>query len=247
MPSPFPGMDPYIEGAYWSTFHLSFTVEMSRQLRDVLPSECYALIDSYRIVTLDSSLRALPTPEVVRERAPNTTPPLYLNLALPHPATISFVKIQDAAKRKTRAVIHLLDPLIKKNPGRRHYLRWRAKLLEKPISLIEIDLLRQGHRPPMLDSYPEAPYCVMINDPELRPCCELWPIALEQALPTIRIQIARDQTVGLNLQDLFAKTYDHGSLERILDYGDKPEIPLTLEEAEWTSRIVRERRTRSNV
>jgi hypothetical protein len=243
MPSPFPGMDPYLEGAYWSTFRLSFTVEIAHQLRDILPSDCFALIDSYPIVTLDSSLRALPTPETERERAPNVIPPLYLNLAIPHTVGMSFVRIQDVATRQTHAVVHLLDPLIKKNPGGRHYLRWRAKLLAKPISLIEIDLLRHGRRPPMLDAYPDSSYCVMINDPELRPCCELWPVALDQPLPTIRVQLARKRVVQLDLQDTFAKTYDRSSFERMLHYDDKPEIPLSHEGATWADRILREHRT----
>ena len=32
MPSPFPGVDPYIEGEEWEDFHLLFVAELRRQL-----------------------------------------------------------------------------------------------------------------------------------------------------------------------------------------------------------------------
>src|SRR6266480_2219460 len=32
MPSPFPGMDPYLEGTYWMTFHTQMIAEIARQL-----------------------------------------------------------------------------------------------------------------------------------------------------------------------------------------------------------------------
>ena len=32
MPSPFPGMDPYLEGSEWSSVHVALSAEMARQL-----------------------------------------------------------------------------------------------------------------------------------------------------------------------------------------------------------------------
>ena len=31
MPAPFPGMDPYLEGSLWTTFHFAFGAEIVRQ------------------------------------------------------------------------------------------------------------------------------------------------------------------------------------------------------------------------
>ena len=31
MPSPFPGMDPYLEGDLWTTLHVQLAVEIARQ------------------------------------------------------------------------------------------------------------------------------------------------------------------------------------------------------------------------
>src|ERR1043166_8310883 len=32
MPSPFPGIDPYLEGPRWESFHFAFSMEIARQL-----------------------------------------------------------------------------------------------------------------------------------------------------------------------------------------------------------------------
>src|SRR2546428_6057334 len=50
MPSPFPGMDPYLEGALWTTVHFSLSAEIVRQLAPklrprylVLPAERFVM------------------------------------------------------------------------------------------------------------------------------------------------------------------------------------------------------------
>ena len=43
MPSPFPGMDPYLEGTYWMTFHTQMIAEIARQLAPKLRPRYLAL------------------------------------------------------------------------------------------------------------------------------------------------------------------------------------------------------------
>ena len=43
MPSPFPGMDPYLEGSLWTTFHFAFGAEIIRQLAPRLRPRYLAL------------------------------------------------------------------------------------------------------------------------------------------------------------------------------------------------------------
>jgi hypothetical protein len=62
MPSPFPGMDPYLEGALWTTVHFSLSAEIVRQLAPkvrprylVLPAERFVMEtpESVAITTTD--------------------------------------------------------------------------------------------------------------------------------------------------------------------------------------------------
>lgn len=50
MPSPFPGMDPYLEGSLWTSVHFALSAEIARQLAPklrprylVLPAERFVL------------------------------------------------------------------------------------------------------------------------------------------------------------------------------------------------------------
>ena len=43
MPSPFPGMDPYLEGDNWTSFHTHFATEIARQLTPKLRPKYVAL------------------------------------------------------------------------------------------------------------------------------------------------------------------------------------------------------------
>src|SRR5437868_7391770 len=48
MPSPFPGMDPYLEGELWSSFHVQFAVEIIRTLNPQLTPRYVALAEKYQ-------------------------------------------------------------------------------------------------------------------------------------------------------------------------------------------------------
>jgi Protein of unknown function (DUF4058) len=56
MPSPFPGMDPYLEGSLWTTFHFSLAAEIVRQLSPKVPPRY--LVPRHLIGVMPSVIRA---------------------------------------------------------------------------------------------------------------------------------------------------------------------------------------------
>lgn len=60
MPSPFPGMDPYLEGSLWTTFHFAFGAELIRQLAPRLRPR-YLALPVERLVIDDPSDIAVTT------------------------------------------------------------------------------------------------------------------------------------------------------------------------------------------
>ena len=50
MPSSFPGMDPYLEGPLWSSFHAQFCSEIARRLTPFLGPRFIALVDERLVV-----------------------------------------------------------------------------------------------------------------------------------------------------------------------------------------------------
>src|SRR3954451_5153843 len=66
MPSPFPGMDPFLEdAAYWSDFHYRFINYWCETIADQLPSEYEAnLGERLYLVEMDPATRKLIYPDV---------------------------------------------------------------------------------------------------------------------------------------------------------------------------------------
>jgi hypothetical protein len=52
MPSPFPGMDPYLEGSQWTSVHTELSVEIARQLATRLPPRYVARTNERFVITV---------------------------------------------------------------------------------------------------------------------------------------------------------------------------------------------------
>ena len=122
MPSPFPGMNPYLEDPdRWSTVHNRLMVAIADRLTP-------QLLPKYQVDIGKKSepIRVgLPNFEEVRE---------------------SFLEVKEAATQKVVTVIEILSPSNKRGLGREKYLAKRQKILASQTHLIEIDLLREGDR-----------------------------------------------------------------------------------------------------
>jgi hypothetical protein len=93
--------------------------------------------------------------------------------------------------------------------------------------LIEIDLLRQGHRVPMLQPLPAAEYFVLIGKAVERPILDVWPIRLSDPLPVVSVPLAPpDADVPLDLQAAFDNIYDLLGYDLAINYAQAPEVPF---------------------
>lgn len=206
MKSPFPGMDPYLEGELWTTFHVQLAVEIARQLTPRFLPRYFAFANQ-RQVTVTPSL-------------------------LPH----SWVEIRDRRARRLVTLIEILSPTNKRGGGRRQYLQKRNKVLRSSSHLMEIDLLRKGKRVPMIEPLPPGDYFVFLTRANRRPETEVWPIALTSALPTVRVPLSEpDPDVPLDLQQAFETIYELSPYGAAIDYSQPPDVPLAKAAAAWAA------------
>lgn len=70
MPSPFPGMDPYLEDpAFWPDFHDSFIVYWRDALNDRLPDAYEARVNERtRVIDLETGGEVPPRPDIAIHR-----------------------------------------------------------------------------------------------------------------------------------------------------------------------------------
>lgn len=255
MPSPFPGMDPYLEGSEWPSVHVALSAEMARQLVPKVQPK-YIVRTARRFVTEMPEDIAVTTGDIYPDvsvtqtgtlpggetsSAAITATPLQLATVMPSRVPHVTIEIRDVAQRALVTAIEILSPTNKRGAGYQEYLDKRRRLLYSTAHFIEIDLLRRGRRVPMQQPLPPAPYFVLLSRVQRRPIMEVWPIQLSMRLPTIPVPLlADDPDVFLDIQLALNTVYDVFNYGLSLDYTRPPEIPLTPQDAQWAATQLRQ-------
>ena len=254
MPSPFPGMDPYLEGSLWTTVHFSLSAEIVRQLAPklpvnylILPAERFVIdiSESISLTTTDNYpdagvVQAWPGPSGGYE-ATTAPAPLRLATIIPSPVPHVTIEIRDTTTRQLVTAIEVLSLTNKRGRGQDKYLGKRQRILLSTAHLLEIDLLRQDQRVPMQQPLPPTPYFVFLSRAETRPITEVWPIGLNQPLPTVPVPLLLGHPdISLDLQLTFTTVYDLLHYNRAVDYTQPPEIPLEEAAATWAKEYLRQ-------
>jgi Protein of unknown function (DUF4058) len=260
MPSPFPGMDPYLEGPHWMGFHTQLCAEIARQLTPRLVPKYVALINERFVletvedigITTQSiypDVGMVPRTTTPSDRASTgaAVAPLRLATVMPESVPHVSVEIRDTAQRQLVAAIEVLSPTNKRGEGREEYLARRRHILLSTAHLIEIDLLRAGSRVPMRQPLPSLPYFVFVGRFEQRPLVDVYPIPLDEPLPTIQIPLlAGDAECPLDLQHAFTTVYDALRYDLVVDYDRPPNIAVPPESAAWVQECLRAWRAAQN-
>ncbi len=253
MPSPFPGMDPYLEGSTWMNFHGQLCAEIARQLGPKLrPRYLAHLTERYFTdISIDADVSRQPIyPDIGvvelgvsasgSENLGIATAPVRVATEMPESILHFSVEIRDVQDRLLVTSIEVLSPSNKRGEGRQEYLAKRRRVLLGTAHLVEIDLLRKGQRLPMKELLPTAPYYVYVGRSETRPDTDVWPISLNASLPQVPIPLlAEDRDVTLDLQLALTTVYDLSDYDLELDYTKPPDVSFSPEEAEWSDSRLR--------
>ncbi|MBI3822014.1 MAG: DUF4058 family protein, partial [Planctomycetes bacterium] len=216
MPSPFPGMDPYLESpAIWSDLHLTLIVAMRAELNASLPAGYLAAADrhiwiededeySAHLVEPDGFVVEAPTTggQGTAATAASALAPRIVTLPLLDRKGKPFLKIIDKQDRRVVTVVELLSPA-NKTPGklRNSYLAKREEYLAANVNVIEINLLRSGKTPPLGKARsPKGAYYYLVCLAEELPKARLWTFGVRDSLPPVLVPLLGDDAVSLNLR-----------------------------------------------
>ena len=84
------------------------------------------------------------------------------------------------------------------------------------------------------------PYFVFLSRVNRRPRVEVWPIPLEQPLPTVPVPLLPgDSDVLLDLQQTLQAIYDWYSSDRAADHSGEPPVRLASEQQVWADERLR--------
>ncbi|MEO2089002.1 MAG: DUF4058 family protein [Gemmataceae bacterium] len=261
MPSPFPGMDPWLEspGAFPSV-HGSLIHLIRDALNAQLPDSYFATTD--RLVWVDPELRREPDVSAFGpEHRPGGEVPtgpfaeegMVAVAAEPvaEPWEEPYLEIMSAEGDRLVTAIEILSPANKRSGdnGRTSYLQKQNEFRLGNVNLVEIDLLRGGAHttaiplPRLRQIAPRFDYhvCVtVIGDPTQY---QVKPFLLTDRLPTIVVPLDPGvMPVKVDLQSLFDRDYDIGRYARLARYAARPpDPPLTAEQQAWASGILKEK------
>jgi hypothetical protein len=210
MPSPFPGIDPFLEDQhYWEEFHSKFMNWTQDTLAERVPDAYEVRIEERVSLTYE---------EVIEHR----------------------IEIRRRPDRFLVAVIELLSPSNKEPPGDRLYSRKRLELIHQAVHLVELDLLIGGKRLAMEDELPTGQYYALVSRAEQRPRSDVYAWSIRDPLPTIPIPLlAPDPDVPLDLAAIFATVFQRGRYDRSIHYSAPLGLALSPEDRAWAEERAR--------
>jgi hypothetical protein len=256
MPSPFPGMNPYLESPQgWASVHHWLIGELAKSLGLSLPPNYYVVVEErvYEVNDMGSALIGVPDNAIARQASvPSSMMPAIQSnvatLALPTTVTLpmsiefkeGYLEIRKAVSHQVITVIEVLSPANKVGEGRLKYDEKRQNVLASRSHLVEIDLLRRGR--PMDFSGASAPthYRILVSRRQQRPQADLYGFNLQDDIPVFLMPLeAGDLELEIDLKPFIDTLYDLGRFHLQVDYGAMPPEPkLSEEEREWCDRIL---------
>lgn len=267
MPSPFPGMDPFLEqSGVFPDFHDRLVTVLSEMLNAQLSGSYYAGIGTR--VWIETSERTIGPdvqilrpdwrPDVVETVRPQQSRTAVLDEVDVVPVTIefehdetreSFLEIY-ASPGGERLVTHLevlsLSNKLNGSKGRDLYLQKQREIMDSQVHLVEIDLLRSGEHttaaPRWRIERKAGPfhYHVSLHRFDQMLKCVVYPIRLPARLPVLPIPLLPgDGEVQIDLQAAVDRCYETGLYSRRVEY--RPDLltpPFSPEYQEWVETVL---------
>jgi hypothetical protein len=258
MPTPFPGMDPYLERrGLWEEVHTDLIARIRQFLTPLLrPKYRVAIEQRTYLALLPPEDQLVGIPDVLVAGGGSGAPrplaapqaladaPLMVELPLPEEAVERYLEVREVGTQDVITVIEILSPTNKLGKkGRQTYEEKRLQVLGSRTNLVEIDLLRAGQpfamHLPGVNGAPQRDYRIVVSRRWQRPKAELYLFGVRDPIPTFPIPLQRGETEPLlPLNQLLHELYDQSGYDLAIDYRQPPHPPLAEADAQWARDLV---------
>jgi hypothetical protein len=255
MPSPFPGMNPYLEHRdFWSEIHDRFIVDIADNLiPQLVPKYIVSLNKEVYLTTPEGNL-PVGLPDVTVQQKRNTrnrssnvavavaAEPAKVRIPMPVEITHNYLEIKDAASKRVVTAIEILSPVNKRSgPGREKYLRKRQRIFGSLTNLIEIDLLRSAKPMPLVEGEANNDYRILVSRSDTRPTADMYAFNVQNQIPLFPVPLQPgDAEPVVNLKDLLDLVYDRARYDVRIDYSTEPVPRLSDGDAVWADGLLKE-------
>ena len=269
MPSPFPGMDPWLESRkFFPDLHGRFIGELSAALNAVIPPPYYTAIGTRVVIEGDFPDRYVePDVDVLKPAGANGShgPAGGGGVATAGAVEVSPVTVHVPRDESTEWLLEVrtgdgdeqlvttIEVLSRENKragsaGRAEYVRKQREMRERGVNMVEIDLLRAGRHTTAVPLHAAVgatggfDYHVCVYRPDRPEDLQVYPIRIPQRLPHVAVPLSPGAgDVKVNLQDVLDRCYDVGLYARRTNYADPSDPPLTPDQQAWADGILREK------
>lgn len=259
MPSPFPGMDPFLErGGIWEEFHTRFIVAIADELGPLVRPGYRVSVEQRTYLTVDDLPEPVGKPDVLITALPGPRPemspvaaasrstagilPVVAELPWPDEVVERYLEVRDVATNDVVTVIELLSLSNKlAGEGRRQYERKRLGVLASQTHLVEIDLLRGGSPLPMRIPSGGVPsdYRIVVSRAWERPRAEVYLFGIRDVIPAIAVPLRHGESEPqLGLNDILRDVYARAGFDLVVDYGAALRPALGVEDRSWVEQMI---------
>lgn len=262
MPSPFPGMDPWLEAhGLFPDLHNTLIGQLREAMNASLPRPYYTAIGT-RLYVDESQRQIEPDVDVLLpEKRPRRTgsggggiavleqakPLMFRSSSDPVREWTLEIRHSDSGDRFVTSVeILSLSNKTRGSKGRKKYLAKRRELIRGRVNAVEIDLLRAGEPTtlaPLIRAVRRAgpfEYHICARRCYRSLSTEVYPIPMVERLPLIAIPLLKgDADVTVDFQAVFDRSYDIARFDQRAHYAKSADPPLTPEQQAWAERILK--------
>ena len=260
MPSPFPGMDPWLESPTdFPDVHDSLIATLRDAINELLPANYFAR-GARRVWIDDDQIRV---PDVsVHEHFTRVNGAAFVNweaamaeagmlaVEAPFPAEPEeerYLEIREVTSNQLVTAVEILSVSNKTagSAGRRSYLQKQAEYRAAMVNTVEIDLLRAGLHTTMVpesifrQTAPDAVYHVCVTVPGSPRPHYVAAVRMDQPLPNAVIPLRENELpIRVALQSLFERVYETGRYGLSVNYNEPPRPALSKTQSEWASQLI---------
>ncbi|MCP2731940.1 DUF4058 family protein [Limnofasciculus baicalensis] len=259
MPSPFPGVDPYLESPeFFPELHHRLITAIADAIAPAIRPKYRVAIEKRTYFSKPEESLTVAIPDVavysktsVANPASSTATllksiqPLTVILPMEEETREGYLEIREVETGDVITAIEILSPKNKRTgKGREAYERKRNKVLLSATHLIEIDLLRRG-KPMPIGGTIRGDYRILVSREERRPRADLYPFTLREEIPSFPLPLkSGDPPIQVELQKLFSEVYDRAGFDLSIDYTKSPVPLLNQEDLSWADILLREKGVR---
>lgn len=257
MPSPFPGMDPYLEHPdLWPGVHHWLIIEIARLLSPQLRPKYRVAVEVRMYETSGENSLLVGIPDVtVKHRliatnstmtnvavAAPTAQPTRVTIPVPERIKEGYLEVREVGTEEVVTTIEILSPTNKRTgKGRQMYEEKRHQVLGSRTHLVEIDLLRAGEPMPFFENNIESHYRILVCRGDRRPYADLYGFKLQDVIPSFPLPLRSGDTEPVvDLQTLLSGVYDISGYDLVIDYNKEPVPPLSESDASWADALLQE-------